>query len=205
MNTIYLHGRLKDEFGSSFDMEVADIAEALRALTSQLEGFAAAIKEGTWRVLRDDQEMDEESLGMSAGSADIHFIPAVAGRGGGGGKAILGGALLIAATVMSGGILAAPTAMALGAVGAGIAVAGVTMMLTPTPEGPDPAKNNKDEQSFLFNGPVNVNKQGVPVPLVYGESMVGSVVISAGVHAEDIPIENEGPNAGAILDAVFKL
>ena len=44
-----------------------------------------------------------------------------------------------------------------------------------------------DRPSFLFNGVTNNSQQGGPVPLVFGTHLVGSVVINAGLNAEDIP------------------
>jgi hypothetical protein len=47
------------------------------------------------------------------------------------------------------------------------------------------AKDQQDEgdprKSFSFSGIQNVSRAGVPVPVVYGETLVGSVVISAGI------------------------
>lgn len=75
-----------------------------------------------------------------------------------------------------------------GAVGAGLIIAGASIMAAPTPETGEYEDKKKDEQSFLFDGPVNVNKQGVAVPLIYGETYTGSVTISAGIRTEDIPV-----------------
>jgi predicted phage tail protein len=63
--------------------------------------------------------------------------------------------------------------------GIGLVLGGVAQLLTPTP------KISKDEgdprKSFSFSGIQNTNRAGVPVPVVYGETLVGSVVISAGI------------------------
>ena len=60
------------------------------------------------------------------------------------------------------------------------AIAGLTFLadlLTPTPVEP-----SADPQitSFLSNQTANTTKAGVPAPLVFGECLVGSVVMSAG-------------------------
>ena len=60
------------------------------------------------------------------------------------------------------------------------AIVGLTFLadlLTPTPEDPtaDPQVT-----SFLSNQTANTTKSGVPAPLIFGECLVGSVVISAG-------------------------
>jgi predicted phage tail protein len=60
-----------------------------------------------------------------------------------------------------------------------LVLGGVSQLLTPTP------KTNKDEgdprKSFSFSGIQNTSRAGLPVPVVYGEMLVGSVVVSAGV------------------------
>ena len=42
------------------------------------------------------------------------------------------------------------------------------------------------QESYSFSGIQNVSKQGVAVPVVYGETIVGSVVISAGIDVDTI-------------------
>jgi predicted phage tail protein len=63
--------------------------------------------------------------------------------------------------------------------GASLVIGGIAQLLTPTP------KISQDEgdprKSFSFSGIQNVSRAGVPVPVVYGETLVGSVVISAGI------------------------
>jgi predicted phage tail protein len=39
----------------------------------------------------------------------------------------------------------------------------------------------EQNKGFYFNGPINLSKQGSPVPLAYGKVMTGSVIIHAGV------------------------
>jgi len=55
---------------------------------------------------------------------------------------------------------------------------GVAQLLTPTP------KTDEDEgdpkKSFSFSGIQNTTRAGVPVPVVYGEMLVGGIVVSAG-------------------------
>jgi predicted phage tail protein len=56
---------------------------------------------------------------------------------------------------------------------------GIAQLLTPTPS------TSKDEgdprKSFSFSGIQNTTRAGVPVPVVYGETLTGSVVISADI------------------------
>jgi predicted phage tail protein len=41
-------------------------------------------------------------------------------------------------------------------------------------------------KSYSFSGIQNTSRQGVPVPIVYGETVVGSVVISAGIDTVQV-------------------
>jgi predicted phage tail protein len=56
-------------------------------------------------------------------------------------------------------------------IGASLILGGVAQLLTPTP------KISQDEgdprKSFSFSGIQNVSRAGVPVPVVYGETLTG--------------------------------
>ena len=41
-------------------------------------------------------------------------------------------------------------------------------------------------RSYLFNGPVNTNREGGPVPIGYGRLLVGSQMIQATMYTRDI-------------------
>ena len=58
-------------------------------------------------------------------------------------------------------------------VGTNLALAGVSQLLAPGPE-----TEEQQEEGYLFNGPVNNIAQGLPVPVCYGELMVGGSPIS---------------------------
>ena len=89
----------------------------------------------------------------------------------------------------------------IGAAGAALALSGVSQRLTPTPQlgqignlstgvGSRFASTENTEldpqKSYSFSGIQNTSKQGVPVPLIYGETYVGSIVISAGIDTDNI-------------------
>lgn len=198
MKAIYLYGRLAELYAPCYKMEVRDPAEAIRALVSQLDGFESALKEGDWYIVRgkleDDIKLDEESLTLDIGQAnEIHIMPAVAGAGGDTGK-ILVGALMVGAAFFTGGASIAAWSMgqtALGAMGAGLIAGGVTTMLAQTPSTGAYDENSKPDEraSTLFNGPVNRSTQGVAIPLIYGEVITGSIVISSGITTEKVDVE----------------
>jgi predicted phage tail protein len=110
-------------------------------------------------------------------------VPVVAGAGAVG--RILIGVALIAASIFIPGSTAifattfGEISLSVGLFGASLVLGGIAQLLTPTP------KISQDEgdprKSFSFSGIQNTNRAGVPVPVVYGETLVGSVVISAGI------------------------
>ena len=116
-----------------------------------------------------------------------------------GGVVGLGGSLGTAAT---GFVLGGAAATAIGSIGAALILGGVSQLLTPTPQigsfGPASVGNARSrntstqateldpQESYSFSGIQNTSRQGTPVPVVYGETVVGSVVISAGIDVDDI-------------------
>ena len=71
-------------------------------------------------------------------------------------------------------------------VGVSLTLMGVSEMLFPIPE---PQKFNSEEDpqlSFNFSGVQNTSRAGTPVPIVYGEIITGSVVISAAIDTNQV-------------------
>ena len=46
--------------------------------------------------------------------------------------------------------------------------------------------DNDPRKSYSFSGIQNVSRQGVPVPIIYGEVFTGSIVVSAGINTEEV-------------------
>ena len=184
MKEIILHGSLGARFGERFFLDVRDPAEAVRALSVQLTGFREALAKGHWHLvlgsLVGGSSIDVAALTCSLGATkELHFMPAIAGAGGFLGS--VGGALLVGVSFLVGG-----PGLAL-AVGAGLAVTSLIAMGVPASAADAASRERPDQKpSFLFDGPVNTSTQGLPVPIICGRVRVGSVVISAGMTAEQI-------------------
>ena len=102
----------------------------------------------------------------------------------------------------AGGIVGGAFATAVGSIGVALVLGGVSQLLSPTPQiaqigpasmSPGGGRTTTSEgteldpqESYSFSGIQNVSKQGVPVPVAYGETIVGSVVISAGIDVDTI-------------------
>lgn len=195
MKDIYLHGSLAEHYGDHYRMDVRDPREAVVAIASQVPGFRDTIQQGSWHIMRgpiDDQRaLDEDGVTVALGQTqEMHIIPAAEGAGLG---VLVGAALIGGAFLVPGAFLATGLSLALFTAGIGLAVGGAMQMLTSPPAANYDERETADERpSFLFDGPVNTSTQGLPVPLIYGRMRVGSVVVSAGLTAEDIPINGSG-------------
>ena len=96
-----------------------------------------------------------------------------------------------------GGMVAKAGVAVLGA-GLSMAIGGVMQLLMPTKKHND-YDRPENQPSYVFNGAVNTQAQGNPVPVLYGELIIGSAVISAGIHVEDIYVAappRPGPGHG---------
>jgi predicted phage tail protein len=133
--------------------------------------------------------------GIALVAGAIILGPAVGGFFGlGAGLAGTGGVAGATAAGIIGGVAATIT----GTIGLGLIAMGVSQMLTPTPkisgvggggyarQGATSSEGTAQDpqDSYSFSGIQNTSKQGVPVPLIYGETVVGSIVISAGIDID---------------------
>lgn len=206
LKRVVLHGEMAERFGPEFMLNVGSLKEVAQALGAQIEGFRDYIVAGTFRVvagkaLDNGIQLGPEQVAFNVGRRDIHIVPVVAGaKRGGIGKLIAGiliavvawwmAPALVPAGLMGGGgvvTIAGINTSTIAMFGVSIALSGVSQLLTPKQK---KQKNTSPEQqpSFVFNGAVNTAEQGGCVPLIYGRTMVGSTVISAGMTTDDIPV-----------------
>lgn len=208
LRTIHLYGALGDQFGREHRLAVKTAREAVRALCVLHRGFRAAFEPNRYHVVRGSQDrrhgLDHETIDMGLGSADLHIVPAVSGRGGRGGavaKIAIGvgliagafffapaGAGLFGANLGATAFSVAGVGVSYGniaAIGLAVALSGVSQLLAPQPKA-NVATERDRRESFLFNGAVNTTEQGGAIPVVYGRARVGSTVISAGLQSEQI-------------------
>lgn len=229
MRTIHLHGSLKEKFGGPFRLDVHSPAEGVQALASQLPGFRHTLAQMQVKVIRGKElesgwELDEQQVTFQGGR-HYHIVPIIHGSGGGGtGKMIVGAVLLAAAfifappvvgalgptlgmgtTISIGGFSLGITYSSLALMGGALLLSGVAMALAPSPKAPEVTQREAPEErpSFVFNGPVNTTEQGGPVPLVYGRHLVGSHVISAGISAVGVPVDNNSPGGNFASDWIW--
>lgn len=186
MRVICLYGKLAKFLGRrKFKAEVSTAAEAVRFLLANFPHLEAHMADQHYKVLVADREIDEGELHHpSSNREQISIVPVVAGAGAVG--RIFAGVALIALSVVTGGFGGlAIGGVALGTlavgVGASLVLGGVAQLLTPVPRsGTGPDAQDDPRRSYSFSGVQNTSRQGVPLPICYGEALVGSIVISAG-------------------------
>ena len=198
LRKVKLYGQLAEFVGhKEFDVKVDSVAQAVSFLIHNFAGLEAYMSPKYYQVKVGNDDIDKDELNYPVGQQDIHFIPVISGAGRGFGKILLG-ALLITGAIMSGGGFGAlqifgGEGLKLGLfgnmamnLGIGLTIMGVSEMLFPLPE---PQKFNSEEDpqlSFNFSGVQNTSRAGTPVPIVYGEIITGSVVISAAIDTNQV-------------------
>jgi predicted phage tail protein len=199
LRKIKLYGKLAKFIGHRMlEADVASAAEAVRFLLANWPELEAHMHDQHYRVAVGTYDLTIDELHDPAGAAPISFVPVVAGAGAVG-RIILGAALIVGAFFTGGATigllgLAAPIAVStvLLGVGASLVLGGVAQLLTPIPKIPQGVSNSgKDtdedpRKSYSFSGIQNTSRQGVPVPIVYGETVVGAVTISAGIDTVQV-------------------
>jgi predicted phage tail protein len=178
------------------EADVATAAEAVRMLIANFPGLEKHMADQHYRVTVGTYDLGLDEIHDPAGQQDIKIMPVIAGAGGGVGKILLGVGLIALSFALPGAQLGlfglgqiGLTAFAapLAAIGLSLALSGVSQLISPVPrvaQGPD--TDNDPRKSYNFSGIQQTSRQGVPVPCVYGLTLVGSVVISAGVDTVQV-------------------
>jgi hypothetical protein len=194
LRKIKLYGQLAKFIGRRvLEADVATAAEAVRMLVANFPGLEQHMAEQYYRVTVGTYDLEESEIHDPAGRQDIKIMPVITGAGAVG-RIILGVALIAASFFTAGATigllgLAAPVALStvFAGLGASLLLGGVAQLLTPVPKVPQGSGTDNDpRKTFNFSGIQQTSRQGVPVPAVYGLTLVGSVVISAGTDTVQV-------------------
>ena len=202
LRKLKLYGELAEFVGhKEFEVKVHNVSQAVSFLIHNFQEIESNMNPKYYKVKIGNYDIDESELAYPIGQEDIHFIPVISGAGRGFGKILLGAALIGAAffmpvaaggqSLMAGikaGSLAKVGMLTKGMVyvGASLVLSGVSDLLFPLPE-PQKFSSEEDPQlSFNFSGVQNTSRAGTPVPIVYGEIITGSVVISAAIDTNQV-------------------
>ncbi len=196
LRKIKLYGQLAQFIGRRvLEADVATAAEAVRFLVTNWPELEQHMADQYYRVSVGSYDLLAEELHDPAGRSDIAIVPVIAGAGATA-RIIAGVALFAIATLATAGggaIFGAAFAKNIGlltvlqGVGLTVALGGVAQLLTPVPKVPQGADTQSDpRKTFNFSGLQNSSRAGTPVPLVFGKTLTGSVVISAGIDTVQV-------------------
>ena len=205
LRKIKLYGELAKFVGQkTFEAEVNNAAQAVRFLVTNFPTVEKYMSDKYYKVIIDNWELEEKELHYPTGQNDIQIVPVIGGAGGGAGRQILFGAILIGASFMfpgagmfgHTGLFGAGPAVAGGfftkmgtyvsVMGASMVLGGINQMLTPTPDIPEESQDPR--KSFNFSGIQNTSKAGVAVPIHYGRVITGSITVSANIENEQVEV-----------------
>ena len=212
LRKIKLYGELAKFLGEkNFEAEVNNAAQAIRFLVVNFPKLEKHMSDRHYKVIVDNWELEDKELHYPSGANDIKIVPVVGGAGGNTGRILLGAALIGASFMFPGagmfgtvglggsGVAGAGysgLAVAGGfltkvgtitsVIGASLVLQGISGMLTPVETIPE--ENQDPRRSFNFSGIQNTSKAGVAVPVIYGRTMTGSVVVSANITNEQVEV-----------------
>ncbi len=195
LRKVKLYGELADFVGhKELDAVINSTADAIRFLVTNFPKLEAYMSDKHYRVLVDDYDIDKNEIHNPIGQSDISIVPVITGAGGVG-RALAGVALIGLAFATGGAGLSlglsgftggAGISAVVGNIGIGLTLMGVSEMLFPLPKPQDFSNEEDPRISFSFSGIQNTSRAGTSHPIVYGEIITGSVVISAGIDTNQV-------------------
>lgn len=200
LREVRLYGHLGRRFGRVYRLAVTTAAEAAHALCQVLPGFEAEFlkHQDGYHVFigRGDRRRDiaeAQAADPVSSREPIRFVPVVAGaKRGGIWQIVLGAALLFLA----------PAALAV-TIGKALLLGGIISLLSPQPKKTRDTKVD-NQPSYGYDGPTNVADPGSMIPILMGRVVVGSVVLSQGLTADEIvPPPSTPPASNAALAIVL--
>ena len=193
LRKVRLYGQLAEFVGHKvIEADLSSAAEAVRMLIANFPGFDGHMADRHYKVLVGDAALTLDDLHNPVGQEEIKIVPVIAGAGGEVASIITGVALVAASIFIPGstaifGTTFGAISLSVGVTGGALILGGVAQLISPTPaipQGPDTEQDPR--KSFSFSGIQNTSRGGTPVPIVYGKTLTGSVVISAGIDTEQV-------------------
>jgi len=216
MQTVYLNGGI-EKFGSKWSTDCNNIRDIFKLIECQTPGFRQYLVDAAdtgvnFEIQRGKEILeDADQLLLSLRDEDIIITEVPAGSKKGATKIIA--AVAIAALIVinpfeafrvAGSMTLTTPGLVAASLALNLAMAGLTQLMAPGPETDEEVQN----EGYLFNGPVTNAPQGLPVPVLYGELIVGGKPISAAYRSAS-PFANKNdvmredsyldPTTGAIL------
>ena len=198
LKKIKVYGTLRKFLGQAeFEVDLNTPREAISFLVCNFKGIEKHMAEQIYTIQVGTKVITEDLLNLNT-KDDIKIIPLVHGNFI---QILLGAGALFAksaipAKILGSTLLSTVVTTTLATVGTSMLVDGVTSMLTPQQNNQSVASGQDSldpaalASNYSFTGLTNISNAGVPVNLVYGEILVGSIVVSNGVDT----VQVEGNN-----------
>ena len=204
LREIKVYGELAKFVGQKlFQAEIGTAAEAIRFLVANFPGLDQHMADRHYKVIVGQDSLAMDEIHNPSGQQVIKIVPVVAGAGGSTAQILIGIGLIALSFAFPGsGVFAGFNAVgaagttagtlttignAISIVGASLVLGGVAQLISPVATTSMGSSSTSDpRQSYSFSGVQNVSRQGVPVPIVFGEVIVGSVTVSAGIDIAQV-------------------
>ena len=198
LKKIKVYGTLRKFLGhAEFEVDLNTPREAISFLVCNFKGIEKHMAEQFYTIQVGARVITEDLLNFQS-QDDIKIIPVVHGNLF---QILLGAGALFAksaipAKILGSTLVSTVVTSTLATVGTSMVIDGVTSMLTPQQNtssavtGQDSLDPSALASNYSFTGLTNISNAGVPVNLVYGEILVGSIVVSNGVDT----VQVEGNN-----------
>ncbi len=183
LTKVTLHGPLRKLFGAEFEFMAGSVRDITAALTTQVPGYKKFMMQAESRGMRfavfsGDRNLSADQLEDPNGGNVVRIIPIIQGNKRQGVlQTIIGIVLIVVGAYMGNAAIIK--------FGVSLVIGGISQMLAPQPKGLGAKDDVQNTPSLSFNGPVNTQAQGNPVPVAYGQCWAGSAIISGGIYAED--------------------
>ena len=199
MRKIKVYGSLRKFLGQAeFEADAKNVVEVISFFKCNFKGIEKHMMNHAYRITCGSTIITEKLLTLES-TNEIKIIPLAHGNFFtfliGAGLKFFGGK--VGATLLGSKLLASAASFALTTIGTNMIVGGITQMLTPQRQNTNSAASNMDRfdpaalaSNYSFTGLSNISQAGVPVNLVFGEIMVGSITVSNGIDTVQVEGEN---------------
>lgn len=212
---VYFNGEIA-KFGEVYTVNCLTVIDIIKLISCQVPGFReylieAAEKGVYFEILKGDSILEyPEELLINIRNEDIIITEVPIGSKSGEQK-LLAAVAIVAVAWLAGGFtpgsvepgtgLVAGQGWAMSGSAAGqlnmvgsllvntsinLAISGVSQLMAPGPE----VDNSEVNKYYMFDGALNKVKEGYPVPVLYGELVVGGSIISAGFSSRN-PVKED--------------
>jgi len=187
MKKIKLYGKLRKMVGQAvLEADVNSPLEALSFLNCNFKGIEEHMALQPYQIMCGDLVISKDILNLQTDQM-IKIVPIAHGNFF---TFFIGAALKFVAKKV---VLPKLLTTVISTIGTQMIFSGINQLLTPQRKSNQSAASEMDRQdpsafaaNYSFTGLTNVSQAGVPINLVYGETLVGSITVSNGVDTVQV-------------------